>query len=267
MSISGGDFVLIRHATLVNIGTLVLTGPVNIDQVGTWPASITNDGTIIRNGAGSSILSDGINFEGNGVLRVDQGTMQIGSGTVVPSMGGLKVADAAKLVLAQHGVALATSISLTGSAQLDLGDHDLILDYSGGSPLAAVQQMIRSARAGGAWGGNGITSSAARDCPQHNRTLGAMEATDFRSIYGEDASFDDVAIDNTAVLVKFTYYGDADFNGRINFDDYSRTDIGFNNHMTGWRNGDFDGDGRINFDDYVLIDLAFNTQSATPGRA
>ena len=48
----------------------------------------------------------------------------------------------------------------------------------------------------------------------------------------------------------------------MNFDDYVKTDNGFNNHLTGWVNGDFDGNGAVNFDDYVLIDLAFNTQGS-----
>ena len=62
--------------------------------------------------------------------------------------------------------------------------------------------------------------------------------------------------------MKYTYYGDTDFNGVVNFDDYSRTDAGFNNGRTGWLNGDFDGNGIVNFDDYSLIDLAFNTQGS-----
>jgi hypothetical protein len=94
-----------------------------------------------------------------------------------------------------------------------------------------------------------------------------MEATEFKAIYGAAATFDGQAIDNTAVLVKYTYYGDADFNGRVNFDDYVRTDNGFNNHLSHWVNGDFDGNGAVNFDDYVLIDLAFNTQGGSLGRA
>ena len=65
------------------------------------------------------------------------------------------------------------------------------------------------------------------------------------------------------MLVKYTYYGDTDFNGVVDFDDYSRTDAGFNQHRTGWLNGDFDGNGVVDFDDYSLIDLAFNTQSST----
>ena len=64
------------------------------------------------------------------------------------------------------------------------------------------------------------------------------------------------------MLVKYTYYGDTDFNGIVNFDDYSRTDAGFNSGASDWFHGDFDGNGLVNFDDYSLIDLAFNTQGS-----
>lgn len=62
-------------------------------------------------------------------------------------------------------------------------------------------------------------------------------------------------------LASLAGFGDADGNGVVNFDDYARIDNGFNNHLTGWRNGDFDGNGVIDFDDYSLIDNAFNAQN------
>jgi hypothetical protein len=103
-------------------------------------------------------------------------------------------------------------------------------------------------------------STAAKNASPRNTTLGAMEASDFKSIYGPSATFNGEALAGNAVLVKYTYYGDADFNGVVNFDDYSRTDAGFNFGRSGWLNGDFDGNGVVNFDDYSLIDLAFNSQ-------
>jgi hypothetical protein len=66
------------------------------------------------------------------------------------------------------------------------------------------------------------------------------------------------AISPNDVLLRYTRYGDTDLNQRVDFDDYVRTDNGFNNHLTSWVNGDFDYNGVVNFDDYVLIDLAFN---------
>jgi hypothetical protein len=66
-------------------------------------------------------------------------------------------------------------------------------------------------------------------------------------------------IANTDTLIKFTFHGDSDFNGVVNFDDYSRIDSAFNVN-TGWFNGDFDYNGVVNFDDYHLIDQAFLQQ-------
>jgi hypothetical protein len=159
-------------------------------------------------------------------------------------------------------VVSATALSLTGNAVLDLFTNDMILDYTSGPQVAAIRTLINSARAGGAWTGAGITSTSAKNANPKITTLGAMEASDFKSIYGASATFGGQSIDSTAVLVKYTYYGDTDFNGVVNFDDYSRTDSGFNLHKSGWLNGDFDGNGQVDFDDYSLIDLAFNTQGA-----
>src|SRR5262249_36967151 len=76
------------------------------------------------------------------------------------------------------------SITLNGTSRLDLHDNDLLVDYTGASPLAAIQTLINSARAGGAWTGIGLTSSAAHDNAAHNTTLGAMESTDYATAHG-----------------------------------------------------------------------------------
>src|SRR5205823_9378152 len=118
-----------------------------------------------------------------------------------------------------------------------------------------------------AWDRAGITSTEARNAPSHNTTLGTLTGAEFHGAQGSSATFDGLPVNNSDVLVKYTYYGDTELNGRVNFDDYVRTDNGFNNHLTGWLNGDFDYNGQVNFDDYVLIDIAFNTQRGTLGRA
>jgi hypothetical protein len=75
-------------------------------------------------------------------------------------------------------------------------------------------------------------------------------------------SLDGSAVAVNDVLVKFTYYGDANLDGKVDGSDYSRIDNGALNHLTGWFNGDFNYDGMINGSDYTLIDNAFNTQGA-----
>jgi hypothetical protein len=177
----------------------------------------------------------------------------------------IKTGGIARLTAGGQKVLVTRSLALAGTGQLDLNDNDLIVDYASGasSPMSAIQGLINSARSGGAWNGSGLTSSAARGNSNHTTTLGAMEASDFATIYGSAAQFGGEPLDGSAVLVKYTYSGDSDFNGKVNFDDYVRTDLGFNNHRSGWSNGDFDGNSSVNFDDYVLIDLAFNSGGPT----
>jgi hypothetical protein len=152
---------------------------------------------------------------------------------------------------------------LTPSSTLDLNDSDFILDYSGSPQLAMIQALINTARADGAWTGPGLGSSSARFNSAGNTTLGAIEATSYKSVYGNGATFKGEAIDSTAILVKYTYYGDTDFNGFVDGDDYARADHGYNFNEGGWFNGDADGNGIIDGDDYSLIDNAYNTQAAT----
>jgi hypothetical protein len=65
------------------------------------------------------------------------------------------------------------------------------------------------------------------------------------------------------VLVKYTYYGDANLDGIVNGADYQQIDNGFGMHLTGWSNGDFNYDGVVDGSDYSLIDNTFNQINAT----
>jgi len=60
--------------------------------------------------------------------------------------------------------------------------------------------MINSARSGGTWSGNGITSSAAAANAAHNTTLGAMEAADYAAVHG--GAFNGVTPDATAEMTE-----------------------------------------------------------------
>jgi parallel beta-helix repeat protein len=61
--------------------------------------------------------------------------------------------------------------------------------------------------------------------------------------------------------------GDANWDGRINADDYALIDRGFARHLTGWSNGDFNGDGKVDSKDYLIIDtqdIAMSGGTAVP---
>ena len=167
-----------------------------------------------------------------------------------------------------NGAALLVFPELTVSGTqgvLDLGDNDVLIDYTGASPINDIQNAVKLARSGGTWFGKGITSGRAANNPAHNTTLCVIEGADYLRMHGAGTQFHGASVDSTSVLIKYTYYGDANFSGTVNFDDYVATDIGFNTSLSGWCNGDYNYSGAVDFDDYVLIDTAFNTQSGTLG--
>jgi hypothetical protein len=193
---------------------------------------------------------------GQGTLNVNNvraGTLSVSGGTLSVIANGTNT-----------GTSRVRSLAITGGSRLDLRDNDLI---NTGGTYAATAALIASARAGGAWTGSGLTSSTAAAANPHNKTLGTVTGAQFHAAQGAGAQFDGFTVADTDILTKFTYYGDADLNGVVNFDDYSRTDAGFNSGGNTWFQGDFDYNGLVNFDDYSLIDAAFNTQGGTQLRA
>jgi hypothetical protein len=205
-------------------------------------------------GGSASIDIIGALHTNQGFLRIDAGRNLVTAGTLTNSGTTVVGGQTAQKV----------SGDLTNTGTIDVSGG-LIVDYATSSPIAAIESQIANARNGGAWDQSGITSSAAREASPPITTLGVIEGSDFQAIHGAGAAFFDLPIDSTSVLVKYTYYGDTDFNGVVDFDDYVRLDAGFNGGLSGWLNGDFDLNGVIDFDDYVLIDAAFNGQSGPPG--
>jgi T5SS/PEP-CTERM-associated repeat protein len=294
-ALSGGISDIYGTLTNQSSARLFVTG----NSVASFYNPVTNNpGCIFQISAGSTAVFFGNvtglgAFTGTGIKDFQGGVSTVGQ----LNTGGDTVVGGPAVVttdsLREHGLVLSGRVTIplnggpTATSRLivldieggvapvgtfDLADNDLVIDYSivepdDVSPLPVHQAQIVAARHGGAWDRPGITSTAAASQASHATTLGIMEGSDFHQIYGSGAPFSGQTIDDTTVLVKYTWYGDSDFNGRVNFDDYVRIDQGFNNHLTGWINGDFDLNGTINFDDYVLIDLAFNTQSGTLRRA
>ncbi len=181
-----------------------------------------------------------------------------GAGIVPITLGTLSISSGARFVLdtaaAHTDRTVLVLSSLTNSGLMDLGGNDLIVH---GGSLTAVTSLIGEGYNGGPWnGGSGITSSAAAGTD--NTALGIeLNSNGTTTLM---TAFDSVAVNTSDVLVKYTYFGDADLNGVVNGSDYTLIDNGLNNGLTGWRNGDFNYDGVVNGDDYTLIDAAFNSQ-------
>jgi hypothetical protein len=150
-------------------------------------------------------------------------------------------------------------ISVDSTSQLDMTGNDILIH---GGSLSSINSLIARGFNGGKWNGNGLTSSLAASNSAHLTALGAIQNSNgTTAIY---STFDGFLSNTTDVLVRYTYYGDANLDGKIDGSDYSLIDNGYEHRstLTGWYNGDFNYDGSINGTDYTLIDNAFNTQGS-----
>jgi len=132
----------------------------------------------------------------------------------------------------------------------------MIDDDFSADALSDVQALIASGRNGGTggdWSGTGIVTSAAS---ANLTTLGVARASDVLGISDYQTTvFAGQTVDGAAVLIKFTYAGDANLDGKINVDDYGKIDFAVPIGVAGWSNGDFNYDGKVNVDDYGIIDF------------
>lgn len=148
--------------------------------------------------------------------------------------GSLKVAPSGT----DAGTSRVASIQINAGNQLDLSDNDLIID---GGNLAQITAYLSSGK---------LVSSSATAIT----TLGViLNGARFTTFSGQSVSPDDV-------LVKFTFFGDANFDGRVSIADFLAADRGFARNLTGWANGDFNLSGAIDGTDFFLIDNAFLNQ-------
>ena len=256
----------------MNGGTLSTGG----DNTSTnFAGTIIGTGSFTKTGTGVQTLSGSNTYTGG--TTVGGGTLAFASPTALPLFSALNVSAGAIAQAATHAGAtkntlFVTGLSLAGTTgayigKVDLTNNDMVV--RGGS-IATLTSQTASGYANGSWqGSGGILSSTAATDSTHLTALGVIQnsvdgSTTGNAIYN---SFDGQSVSNTDVLVKYTYYGDANVDGRVDGTDYSRIDNGFisqigTSKLTGWYNGDFNYDGAINGSDYTLIDNAFNSQGA-----
>ena len=157
-----------------------------------------------------------------------------------------------------------TGLDVAG--RLDLNDGDLLYDYTGTTPQqTTVRGLIATGRAGGAWTGFGLTSTAAKNDAATATTLGYLEASDYLAANGANATFDGETLDNTAVLVRYTLYGDADLNRAVTVADFNRLAAAFNAAGTVWGSGDFNDDGSTTIADFNALAAHFNASLSAAG--
>ncbi len=286
---TGGSFDILRDA-----GTYAVTSGAKIQ---------VNQGATLNLGGAADSLTDGVNFvdvqndstTSFNVLTTHNIGSLTGVGNTTISAGATLSAKALRqnsltvngtaLVRPQVGtrndsatVSVVSALNLTGGAgawtsKLDLANNDLIV--KGGSLVTVTDQVVQGFNiATGYWNGTGgiVSSTAAADAT-HLTALAVIPNNDGTDhpLYGSTAPLGLFDGQNPAlndVLVKYTYFGDADLSGKVDGQDYTKIDNGFSHPaLKGWFNGDFNYDGVVDGSDYSLIDNAFNLQPTGTGGA
>src|SRR5688572_1448226 len=140
-----------------------------------------------------------------GTIQGAGGLTKIGTGTLIttaPNLGGALTIDTGAVDVAT-GTLQAAHLTVAGGAALRLHDNDLIIDYdadAGPSPEGALRTMVLDGR---------ITHEAG----DGDTVLALAE----QSEWGE-SSFNGVTIDDSTVVGKYTYFGDANLDGRVTTD-------------------------------------------------
>jgi hypothetical protein len=195
-----------------------------------------------------------------GIRLLRFSSISVGSGGDLVVAGTLANHNNGSLVVSNTLTLAGTTGAWTG--ELDMGCNDL--DVQSGN-LATITNQIAQGFNGGTWNNSGgICSAAAAADSTHLTALGSIKNNQTGSaIFSSSNKFDQFCAPGVGdILVKYTYYGDADLSGAVDGSDYTLIDNGYNNHLTGWLNGDFNYDGTIDGSDYTLIDAAFSGQGS-----
>jgi aryl-phospho-beta-D-glucosidase BglC (GH1 family) len=210
----------------VNANIAVWTGKDsnNWNDPGNWnTSSVPTSSTNVIINSGDPVASAALNIAG---LMINGGELQLAAGT---------------------GSSAITSLSLNGSAIIDMTNNELLIDFgSGTDPIASVRSELISGYAGGTWTGPGIDSSVA-----------ALPANSHYAIgYADGADHVVAGLSSGQIEIKYTLLGDADLDGAVTGSDFTALVANLGKSGRSWDQGDFDYDGSVTGSDFT--DLVAN---------
>ena len=265
VDVSGSGITLTRGAYSTTALAAGITRIIVNSRGGDDTINIQNSGAIdvfVHSGAGGDTVNVNTDNTGAAAVIFDQNDEALAALKI--GTGGL--AKLAATEEAGDNVLTLNSLSITAGGTFDVTNGAFVLDYTSGTPFSTIQQLLNDGFNNAAWNGTGLVSStAAASTIQGLYSLPFAESGELLGISAaQTGEFLGRTVDASAVLVRFSYTGDADLNGTLNGDDYWYLDAHIlqSGSVFGYQKGDFDYNGVIDGDDYFYIDANILQQGA-----
>lgn len=286
--ITGSDTLTINNtmssgggAITINSGSHIISLPMVLQtatEISTAPSSSLTIGNplainnvLTKTGTGTLNIQSLQTFSGAGALHVTDGTVAFGV-NIAPNLpitqtgGVIKLANVAaqtinglaisagktQLASSTAGAVTFSGLALTGTGQLDLTNNKAIIK---GSSTSAMQALVAG----------GLSAKITSSTLSGSTAVGYLLGSDYKAVFdapGTPATFGGVTVIGSDMLVRYTYAGDVDLDGKITGFDFAQIDasylMGLYTSSGGtWMTGDFNHDGMVNVQDFALIDAGF----------
>jgi autotransporter-associated beta strand protein len=224
-----------RTITVNGIGVLDFEGTVAEDVPGR---------SLTKAGNGGMVLGGANSYTGG--TFVNGGTLVAANGDAFAG-GALAVADGAttKINPGTTKAVTLTTLNTNASGKVDLADNSMVIK---GMPDTQVRALLQSGYNGGHWDGpTGITSSSAAASTETSvgyASNASLNLTEFKGVIGLTA---------TDVLVKYTYAGDANLDGKVDIGDLGLLAGAWQQAGKVWFDGDFTYNGTVDIGDLGLL--------------
>jgi len=242
----------------VHLGANTLT--VNISGASTFNGDLVDGGvggSLTKSGSGTLILGGANSYTGGttvsaGLLLIEP-TMPSTSALTkgVLTITGGKTQLAADVTLGSGAAASnvnLSSLSITGTGQLDITNNQIIIDYGGSDPMSAIYGYLESGYNNASWNGPGIISSTAQALT-NSLSYGVGYADGNDNVVS--------GLSSGQIELKYTLLGDANLDGVVNGSDFSILAANFGQGVTNWDQGNFLFTSAVNGSDFSALAANF----------
>ena len=239
--ITGGGTVSIPAGATLTILDDLETG---------FDGSFAGEGNLVKRGALAYTISSTYTLSGD--VTVEQDRLIIEAAQSTTNKLEAKNGTTIEITAGTFGGVneqLVKSLVLNESGALVLNNNDFGVDYTGESPIATII---------GYWLNSQITvTELTNGLPVY---LAIAEAADLGL-----TTLGNFTIDDTTVIAKYTYVGDANLDGQVDALDYERIDLAIGNiGVFGTAQGDLNYDGAVDALDYEQVDLNIGNGVGAP---